>query len=385
MNTTDLNNYRVLVIGPRRGLLDALRARAIPFAVWQEKAAVSITDAQPLLTAPLWNTTEKLKQTLRDEFGAAHFTHVIAGSDAAVYPAAVARRALGARLSPTTTALRCRDKLEMKEFLSDFDIPMTDFMAESSARSADEAFARLGTPIVRKRRKSSGGRGLELLHSAADLELRRDGRNILERYVNSSEASVEAFISNSEIRFVNITRYLEKGHVNFVPAAFDDAVEEAIISLNRRVIEALDISWGMTHLEVYLGSDGLLFGEIALRPPGGYIMNAIQHAYAFNPWKALLAIELGEDFEFPASNTAYSGVELFHPGAGVVAAIHGYGWLKQHAATRELRLKIKPGDTISKRESAGQDVGYILHSSDTAIARSGIQGQLDQNFLIEMR
>ena len=346
---------------------------------------MSITDAQPLLTAPLWNTTEKLKQTIRDEFGTERFTHVIAGSDAAVYPAAVARRVLGARQSPSTTALRCRDKLAMKDYLSDFDIPMTDFMAESSASSADEVFARLGTPIVRKRRKSSGGRGLELLHTAADLSLRRDGRNILERYVDASEASIESFISNSEIRFVNTTRYLEKGHVNFVPAAFDDALQDEIISLNRRVIEALKISWGMTHLEVYLDENGLLFGEIALRPPGGYIMNAMQHAYAFNPWAALLAIELDEDFDFPAGNAAYCGVELFHPGAGEVAAIHGYDWLKQHPATREFRLKIKAGDTISKRESAGQDVGYILHASDTPAARLALQNQLDGNFSIKMR
>ena len=346
---------------------------------------MSITDAQPLLTAPLWNTTERLKQTIRDEFGTERFTHVIAGSDAAVYPAAVARRMLGARQSPTTTALRCRDKLEMKNYLSDFDIPMTDYMAESSARTADEAFARLGTPIVRKRRKSSGGRGLELLHTAADLALRRNDRNILERYVDASEASIESFISNNRIRFINTTRYLEKGHVNFVPAAFDAALQDKIISLNRRVIEALKISWGMTHLEVYLVEKGLLFGEIALRPPGGYIMNALQHAYAFNPWEALLAIELDEDFDFPESNTACCSVELFHPGAGEVAAIHGYDWLKQHPATREFRIKIKVGDTISKRESAGQDVGYILHASDSPAARLALQNQLDRNFSIEMR
>jgi hypothetical protein len=31
-------DYRVLVIGPRRGLIDVLRQRDIPFSVWQEKA-----------------------------------------------------------------------------------------------------------------------------------------------------------------------------------------------------------------------------------------------------------------------------------------------------------------------------------------------------------
>jgi hypothetical protein len=230
-----LNNYRVLVIGPRRALIDVLRARDIPFSVWREAAGPPIADARQIVTAPLWNTTAKLKQLIGESFASAHFTHVIAGTEAAVYPAAVARRVLGARLSPATTALRCRDKLAMKEYLSDFDIPMTDFMAESSARSAAEAFARLGTPLVRKHRKSSGGRGLELIHREQDLVLRRDGRNILERFVAAPEASIESFVKDSRIEFVNTTRYLEKGHVNFVPSALDDALLESMQALNRRV------------------------------------------------------------------------------------------------------------------------------------------------------
>ncbi|MGB5649644.1 MAG: hypothetical protein WBM59_06145, partial [Sedimenticolaceae bacterium] len=180
-----MNKYHVLVIGPRRALIEVLRSRDIPFSVWQEAATFSIADAQSLVTAPLWNTTAKLRQFIGDSFGAANYTHVIAGTEAAVYPAAVARRVLEARLSPTTTALRCRDKLAMKEYLSDFDVPMTDFMAESSIRSPAEAFARLGSPVVRKHRKSSGGRGLELIGREQDLVLRQDGRNILERYVSA--------------------------------------------------------------------------------------------------------------------------------------------------------------------------------------------------------
>jgi len=380
----ELNHYRVLVIGPRRGLIDVLRARDIPFAVWREKDGLAIADAEPLVTATLWNTTAKLKQFIGEAFASESYTHVIAGSEAAVYPAAVARRVLGARLSLASTALRCRDKLAMKEYLSDFDIPMTAFMAETSARSPAEAIARLGTPLVRKRRKSSGGRGLELIHREQDLVLRRDGRNILERYVSAPEASIESFVNDSRIHFVNTTRYLEKGHVNFVPSALDAALLESMQALNRRVIEALKINWGITHLEVYLGANGLLFGEIALRPPGGYIMNAMRHAYAFNPWEAMVAMELGEPFDFPDSVAAYCGVEVFHPGAGQVAAIRGDDLVRQHAATREFRLKIQPGDSISRRESAGQDIGHLLYSCDSATARLEAYRYFQEHFSIEV-
>lgn len=365
----DSAGRRVLVIGPRRPLIDHLRARGIPFAVWRERAGFALADARQVLTAPFWNTTEKLKRTIVEAFGETRYSHVIAGTEGAVYPAALARRLLGARLSPATTALRCRDKLAMKEYLAEFDIPMTDFMAESSAPSAQAVFARLGTPVVRKRRKSSGGRELSFVHRAQDLVLQKDGRNILERFVPAPEASVESYVNNGEIRFVNTTRYVEKRHVNFVPADLDGAVLAAMLELNRRVIEALRINWGITHLEVYLSEAGLLFGEIALRPPGGYIMNAMRHAYGFDPWAAFVAMELNEPFDFPVAASGYACVQILHPGAGVVSAVHGEQRVRDHPATREFRLKIHPGDVLGERQGAGQDVGYLLYVGDSPTER----------------
>jgi len=380
-----LSPCRVLVIGPRRALIEVLRSRHIPFTVWREKATAPIPGAERVVTAPLWNTTSRLRQLIGASFGSERYSHVIAGVEAAVYPAAVARRVLGARQSPVTTALRCRDKLAMKKYLSNFDIPMTDFMAESSARSAAQALARLGTPLVRKRRKSSGGRGLELIHRAQDLVLQRGGRNILERHVSAPEASIESFVNDGRIRFVNTTRYLVNGHVNFVPSAFDDALADSLQALNRRVIEALKISWGITHLEVYLTENGLLFGEIALRPPGGYIMNAMHYAYAFDPWAALVAMELGEHFDFPDGPAAWSCVEIFHPGAGQVAAIRGEDRVRQHPATREFRLKIRPGVDIGKREGAGQDVGHLIYTGASPEARLELYNHFRGHFAIELR
>jgi len=379
-----LSPYRVLLIGPRRAIVDVLRARCIPFAVWQEHTTYAIDDAQKVVSAPLFNTTKKLRQVISDAFPDELFTHVIAGVEAAVYPAAVARRIVAARVSPTTTALRCRDKLAMKEYLTDFDIPMTRFMAESSVSTPSQAFAYLGSPVVRKQRKLSGGRSFELLTEEKDLLLQHNGRNILEKFISAPEASVESFVNNGEIKFVNTTSYLEKGHVNLVPSALDDAVQADMLRLNRRVIEALKIRWGITHLEVYLTDNGLLFGEIALRPPGGYIMNAMQYAYGFNPWEAFVAMELGEQFTFPQSTAAYSCVEVLHPGVGRINAIHGEQQVKNHPDIREFRLKVKAGDTINRREGAGQDVGHLLHTSISPAARLKLYHHFKKTFVINM-
>jgi len=193
---TLLNEYRVLVIGPRRGLVDVLRKRQVPFSIWQDKPGSRWRDAERRVITPLWKSAARIRQTLREEFAGCRFSHVIAGTEDAIYPAALARRLLGARHSGTTTALRCRDKLAMKQYLCDFGVPMTRFLAESAATDAAAAFAELGCPVVRKSRKASGGKTLQILHRESDLVLQHANRNILEKYVQAPEASIESFINN---------------------------------------------------------------------------------------------------------------------------------------------------------------------------------------------
>ncbi|MBN2864981.1 MAG: ATP-grasp domain-containing protein [Thiotrichales bacterium] len=374
--------YRVLLIGPRRAILNLFRARNIPFSVWRESALYPIEDAQHLITAPFYNDTPKIKALLTQNLGSEQFSHVIAGTEQAVYPAAVARRVVGARLSTTTTALRCRDKLAMKQYLTDFDIPMTRFLAESHLETTAEAFTYLGSPMVRKQRKSSGGRSFELLTEQDDWVLKRNGRTILEKFVSALEASIESFVNNGKIQFVNPTQYLQKGHVNLVPGDFDEGLLAEMLELNHRVIEALKINWGVTHLEVYLSENGLLFGEIALRPPGGYIMNAMQYAYGFDPWAAFIAMELGEPFDFPQMPKAYSCVEVLHPGVGHITAIQGQQKVCVHPETREFKLKVKVGDSITKREGTGQDIGHLIFASASPKERMALYQTFKEQFVI---
>jgi phosphoribosylaminoimidazole carboxylase (NCAIR synthetase) len=106
---------------------------------------------------------------------------------------------------PPLRCVRCRDKLAMKEYLHKYNIPMTRFLAESSVNSPADAFHYLDSPLVRKQRKSFGGRSFELFTQEQDLVLQQNGRNILEKFVSAPQASIESFVNNGEIKFVNIT------------------------------------------------------------------------------------------------------------------------------------------------------------------------------------
>lgn len=379
-----MTDYQVLVIGPRRGLIEALRQRNIPFSVWQEKPYFNIPNPQFGATAPLWNSAEKIREQIRTSFPQRQFTHVIAGTEAGVMAASVARPQVGARAGKALTSTRCRDKLLMKQHLAGFGIPMTRFLADAADLDPQTVFAELGSPVVRKYRKSSGGRGIQLLLGPDDYVPGAMGRSMLERFVDAPEASVESFIHKGRIQFSNITQYQVKAHTNFVPATYAAALNRTLLALNERVIGALGVGWGMTHLEVYLTQKGPLFGEIALRPPGGYIMNALQQAWEFNPWEAFLAMELGEVFDFPPVPIGYAASEVLHPGPGRVRAVHGKSKILDEQGVREFRIKLKAGDVVDERSALGQDAGYIVHASSSPEERLALHELIGKELVIEM-
>ncbi|MDA7747134.1 ATP-grasp domain-containing protein, partial [Psychromonas sp.] len=357
------NGTRVLVMGYRQGICDALFRLNIPYAVWAEKEVKSSRKILHLLVQKFPRTRQQIAKVLLSFTDVGPFSHVIAGSESSVYCASVARRILSARQSNNSAALRCNDKLHMKSYLRDKQIPMTDFIAGEEVEDYSSVIEQLGIPVVIKARKESGGRSIELAETADQIARLAKRTRIMERFIKAPEASIETFINNGEILFTSTTQYYLKKHINVVPALPQAIPEEALIALNKRVLAALNIKWGITHMEVYLSDEGLLFGEIALRPPGGYIMELISKSYGFSAWDALVHIELDYPFSFPEAPLSYSAASIIHPGAGKIEQISNWDEVSQLPSVFKSKLKVLPGMTIKDRNGVGEDAGYLLLSN----------------------
>lgn len=378
---------RVLVVGPRPGLLNVLDDMSVPYGVWTNRPPAgrkSTRGADFVHVAPFGSGEDVARRESDVIADRGAFTHVIAGTQAAVMPAAVARRRLGARLSVKTTVLRCHDKLYMKRHLHERGVPMTAFMDAGSGLDAADIGKQLGFPVVIKPRTESGGRGIEFIGDEASLARARRRGRIFESFVDAPEVSVESLVNGGSILFVSTTEYAVKGHVNLVPAGIDEETRAEMLALNRTVIEALRIQWGMTHAEMYRTADGLLFGEIALRPPGGYIMNLVQETWGFDAWRAFVSVELDQPVTFPDNTRAHAAAIVLHPGEGTVAAIHGYDSVLAHPAVVDARLRVGVGDVVGPRPGVGVDVGYIVLRAATRAALDDAMKSVNDEFRIEL-
>lgn len=346
-------------MGFRKGLIEALRKRGLDFALWSERPALKKYRPPQYLCEEFPLNAVELESKVT---GWGRFTHVISCVESAVYPASLIRRPLQARLSKDSVILRCHDKLKMKQYLSEFEVPMTAFLPGESPETEEEIFERFGSPVVVKNRKLSGGRGMQVISTPEELKAYRSPDYILEAFVSATESSVESFIHNGQILFQNTTYYRTPGFTNLLPSPQPLETLTGILKLNESVLKSLGIQWGMSHLEVYNTANGPLFGEIALRPPGGYLMELLQYSYGFNAWDIFLSIELGEEVQIPADILEWSASLILHPGEGQIKTVKGLDQVRRLESLKVLSLKKNLQKPLSVRKGVGEEVGHILLS-----------------------
>lgn len=354
----------VLLIGYRQALAKALHRLDIDYSVWTEQPLKSVPKGvDKVIVEPYPLVKTEKEQRLKNIDLLRQPTHVISGTEAAVFPAAVLRRWFGARRSPDTLLTRCTDKAAMKNYLRKYDIPMTGFVAHTPKLTAAELVDQLGLPVVVKEKRGWGGRNIVIARSEVEVAQNMNRNKLYEAFVDAPEGSIETIIDNGKILFCSVTDYYEKKFVNIVPARFNATETAQIMALNESVLKALRIRWGLTHLEYYRATNGILFGEIALRPPGGYIMKLIEQAYGFDPWQSLVEVELGlPSTALPDTAARVAGCMIFHPGAGVVS-LADKPTVKDYPSLISCTLKAGVGDTIDPRKGVGEDLGYCILAS----------------------
>lgn len=258
----------------------------------------------------------------------------------------------------------CHDKFEMKNHAKKNHIPMTEYILIDETLSAETLGQKLGFPLILKERDTSGSRGLKIIHSENELDQKMKPNMLAEKYIRGKEYSIESFVSQGKIIFSNITDYYLHHTCNILPAKLNPNLQERFLKFNMNVISSFGIKNGMVHAEYYLTENNILFGEIAIRPPGGYIMRLIELSYGFSPWKTLIEIECGE---MPLINTkpkGHSAVWILHPGECIIHEEPNFVPLLSDPNLINIQSGLKLGMQIKKREGSGEDFGRILLKTD---------------------
>jgi len=360
----------VVLLGRRRGAIRAAKRLGLRALVVTDGAPDDDPDARAW-SRP-FRDADAMAALVPELLSVAPVRAVVATTEGSVVPAARLRSALGVDGTDVATAVRCTDKAAMKSAVRAAGVPCADVVTCDDGLDRDGLVARLGLPLVVKARASSGGRGMRAYGRAADVPERLEAGWLAESWVMGREMSVESIVVDGEPVFRNPTEYLVPGWANVVPAALDDVTWRQVCDVNRGVLRALGVRHGVTHLELFVDGDHVTFGEIAARPPGGYLMDLIARVYGFDPWEALLRLAVGERVELPSTPHGAAGVWLFHPGRGRVRAVRGVDAARALPGVVDVVVRVAAGDHVGERAGVGQEVGHVVVTGadrDEAAAR----------------
>ncbi len=352
----------VLLIGPDKELLKRLLHQGFDVYLWSPLKAP--LDYRSSLKGHFQHEYElplrEFQELWQREFQGVVPSAILGTSEKSVMSRAMAKEAFGHDSQATQKAQFFRYKELMKDELSKNSIPMTPYIYCADVPPLKDVIAKLGLPLVIKETATSGSRGLVISSDQSVLEQALQPGMLAEKFVDGLEYSVETILSNSKILFTNITEYYRKGHINIVPGKLSPELSKKLLALNEKVLKALNASDGMTHLEVYLQGDEFLFGEVALRPPGGFIMDLLEQTYEFDPWQAVIDLELGVKPTIKNAAKYVSASAIFHPGEGEISTILGEEKLRSWPECIRLLIKVEHGDQVATREGLGQNIGHLI-------------------------
>ncbi|REK84544.1 ATP-grasp domain-containing protein [Streptomyces inhibens] len=295
------------------------------------------------------------------------------------------------------------NKYVMKQELAAAGLPVARFRLLSQLTDALTVGDDLGWPMVIKRACGGGSGYVLAVHDADHLRsLATDNSTarlraapfpmMAEELIDiEAEFHCDGVVRDGKVRFAPVSRYFKPvlrsvGGVIGSYSLPDDHPETRVVSdLHDRVVAALGLTDGVTHLEVFKSSHGYLIGEIACRPGGGGIPEQVQHQYGVDLWSVFLDVSMGETVDINTSPRSDHMIQYMLPRpAGTVTAITPAESLLSVPGVVYADVKTKVGDLVGGPLDSSIYAGVVVMRAESEAQVHERVAQIDARFRVEV-
>lgn len=293
------------------------------------------------------------------------------------------------------TAERFRDKALMKQVLQKHNIPCARFRLLHGVQQGLEFADQIGLPLVLKPPAGAGCKATWRIDDRAALKqalhsLRPSPQNpiLAEEFLRGREFSFETVTLGGKIQAHSISQYLPTPlevmqtpwiqWVCLLPRQIDTPQYKEIYAIGAKVVRALGLEDGVTHMEWFARDDGsFAVGEIAARPPGGQLtkMTGLVHDIdIYRTWARAVV-----DGRFDGKwQRKYAAATVFMRGVGRGRVARVEGLDEAQAQIGHLVEEVKlPQVGMPKADSYEGDGYVILRHRDEDVVRRAVQCVLE--------
>lgn len=267
------------------------------------------------------------------------------------------------------------EKGKMKEILREKQIPVA-FHIETSQRDFTEEDS-LTFPLIVKPVDRSGSLGVTIVKDYLELndavqkscEYSFQKKSIIEEFIEGNEVSVETISYKGEHKILAITdkKITEKPYFveieHHQPSQYDEALQNKIIEIAIRTLEATNVENGASHIEFIIDKEKNVYvNEIGSRMGGDFIgSHLVELSTGFDYVKAVIEIALGT-FSMPETiqNLKHSGVYF--------VSLENQHLMNYFEADYDFIVQKEMTDSLLKPLKSSSDrSGYIIYQSDSRI------------------
>lgn len=268
-------------------------------------------------------------------------------------------------------------------------VPSAKFAVAKTVDEALEASKKIGFPLILKPTNTASS--IDVFYVSNEQQLRDRFSQIsqlkqsymhfkvreeyiLEEFMSGPEFSVELFLSNNEIAFVEVTEkhttkppyFVELMHV--FPTTVDVAHKKEIINTAYCAVRALGFHNGPTHVEVKLTDAGARVVEVNGRPGGDNITSdLIKDAYGIDIFKKTVELYLNKTVTInPTRHDAAAISFLFADSKGSFESVQGLDNIKMTQGFQRLEIEASPGDKVVPPTNSDDRIGYYILSGSNA-------------------
>jgi biotin carboxylase len=296
--------------------------------------------------------------------------------------------ALGLPGNPPHAVSRVRTKDLCRAALAAAGFRQPEVRLCLEAADAGDFLRRTNGPWVVKPRDGMGSQGVSRVDGPADLDralagLPTSGPFLVEQFVEGPEYSVEGLFLDGVPTVLAVTEkekseppyFVELGHV--LPAPLPAETTERIGKEVAAALLALDLCYGLFHVELWQDSQGIVLGEVHVRNAGGWIHRMLAHVIPGLEMFGLVCDNaVGRPVALPAAPSRGAAARFLTAPPGRLAAVEGWDRVRSHPAVIYAELTVEPGEIIRPLHSGEERLGAIVVGADTAEAARALVHEL---------
>jgi biotin carboxylase len=280
-----------------------------------------------------------------------------------------------------------RDKELMKERVRAAGLRVPRSRRVRTRGEVYEAAEAIGLPLILKPIAGAGSADTYAVRTAAELEAALEATRGVpeascEEYVEGEEFTFDTVSIDGKPAFENVAAYLPKplearsqewvSPVIITVRDMDQRRLAAGIELGRKVLTALRMGDGFTHMEWFLTPKGeAVFGEIGCRPGGAHLVDQMNYTCDIDLFREWARVAAWKKFEAPTARKYNVGIIFKRAvGRGRITRIEGLGEWQREAGAWAVEEKLLPPGTPRRnwKQTLLSDGHLIVRHPDWAEA-----------------